>query len=114
MNIPPPTFVSILQIHQIQALLNLGLIPDPMTGEPREPNPAVARHELSLLRILERKTRGNLEPEEQRLLSESIGALAQALAPYTDPAEATPESLDTGAATPKKRRIVLPGEPQDG
>jgi hypothetical protein len=48
------------------ALIHLGEAPDPETGQ-RTPNPELAKQSLDLLDLLERKTKGNLTPDEQRL-----------------------------------------------
>ena len=44
-----------------------GLVPDPVTGERATPEPAIARQTIDTLEMLQRKTRGNLEPEEAKL-----------------------------------------------
>jgi hypothetical protein len=79
--LPQPSFTLIVQLHHLQAMLQLGLIPNPATGKPNPPNPAKARHELALLEILEEKTQGNLTDEEQKLLDEVITATRNALDP---------------------------------
>ncbi len=48
------------------ALIHLGEAPDPETGQ-RTPNGDLAKQSLDLLDLLERKTKGNLTPDEQRL-----------------------------------------------
>lgn len=47
-------------------LIHLGEAPDPETGQ-RTPNGELAKQSLDLLDLLERKTKGNLTPDEQRL-----------------------------------------------
>jgi len=50
------------------ALYQLGLVPGP-DGQPIEkPNRILARQSIETLEMLARKTRGNLEDEEQKLL----------------------------------------------
>ena len=48
------------------ALIHLGEAPDPSTGQ-RTPSLDLAKQSLDLLDLLERKTKGNLTPDEQRL-----------------------------------------------
>ena len=76
---PDPSLLLIIQLHQLQAMLHLGLIPNPATGQPGPPNLDGARFELALLEILEEKTRGNLDAEEERFLLEIIAALRMSL-----------------------------------
>lgn len=47
-------------------LIHLGEAPDPESGQ-RSPNLELARQSLDLLELLERKTKGNLTQDEQRL-----------------------------------------------
>jgi len=50
------------------ALFHLGLIPDAQSGKAGERNLPLARQTIDILEILETKTRGNLDPEEAKLL----------------------------------------------
>ena len=51
------------------ALYHLGVVGDPEQGEPApEPNLPLARQTIDILEMLEKKTRGNLDEEETRLL----------------------------------------------
>jgi hypothetical protein len=50
------------------ALVHLGEYPDPGSGEPAV-NLALARHTIDVLGILESKTKGNLDDEEDKLLT---------------------------------------------
>lgn len=77
--IPPPSFLSIVQLHHLQAMLQLGMIPNPVTGKPNPINPMMAKRELRLLEILAEKTAGNLTTEEDELLSGAIGMIQEAL-----------------------------------
>lgn len=47
-------------------LIHLGDAPDPESGT-HTPNLELARQSLALLDLLERKTKGNLTPDEERL-----------------------------------------------
>lgn len=63
-----PTFVLSLS-HS--ALVHLGDADDPATGR-REPNLAMARQTIDLLAMLQEKTRGNLDGEEERVLEQAL------------------------------------------
>jgi hypothetical protein len=65
--IPPLEFSSVIILLYFPALVQLGLVEDPATGEPRE-NLALAKRNIDLLDLLKDRTKGNLEPEEQKFL----------------------------------------------
>ena len=48
------------------ALYQMGLVDDPDSGERIEPNLALAQQTIDTLEMLQRKTRGNLEPASFR------------------------------------------------
>ena len=50
------------------ALYHLGLVEDPQTGKRGEPDLTLASQTIDTLAILQEKTRGNLDAEEDRLL----------------------------------------------
>lgn len=62
-SISPPSFSP-----STSALFHLGLIADTQSGKPGERNLPLARQTIDILEILEIKTRGNLDPEEAKLL----------------------------------------------
>ncbi len=53
------------------ALTHLGEVPNPGSGE-HQTNMALAKQTIDLMAILEKKTQGNLTPEEERLLKDSL------------------------------------------
>jgi hypothetical protein len=61
--LPPASFLGIVEDLSVRALLALGQIPNPATGEVYF-DPVSARYTIDLLAVLEEKTRGNLTPEE--------------------------------------------------
>lgn len=65
--LPPLEFSSIAILLYFPALVQLGLVEDPATGEPRE-NLGLAKRNIDLLDLLKDRTKGNLEPEEQQFL----------------------------------------------
>lgn len=66
---PPVDFGTFCLSLGTSALYHLGVVGDPRSGKPLErPDVAAARQTIDLLELLQRKTRGNLEAEEARLL----------------------------------------------
>jgi hypothetical protein len=54
------------------ALYQMGLVPPPEGGEKAEPDLALARHSIDVLKMLRDKTRGNLDTEEAKLMESLI------------------------------------------
>jgi len=66
---PPPeiNFVTFVVSLSTQALMHLGEIPDPMTNQ-RERDLGAAQHIIDILGMLQDKTRGNLDHDEESLI----------------------------------------------
>lgn len=66
---PPPeiNFVTFVVSLSTQALMHLGEIPDPMTNQ-RERDLPAAQRVIDILGMLQDKTRGNLDHDEESLL----------------------------------------------
>ena len=69
--LPPASFLGIVEDLSVRALLALGQIPNPATGEVYF-DPVSARYTIDLLGVLEEKTRGNLTPDEQAGLQQVL------------------------------------------
>ena len=54
------------------AAVHFGDIPDPVSGEPGEPNLPAAQQMIEILSLLEVKTRGNLTAEERQVLDQLL------------------------------------------
>jgi hypothetical protein len=67
---PEITFATFVVGLSTQALVHLGELPDPQTSQPATDLPA-AQQLIDIIAMLENKTRGNLERDEQSML-ESI------------------------------------------
>ncbi len=65
--LPPIDFVNFTHSLYISALIQLGEIADPATKESVK-NLALAKQTIDLLVMLEQKTKGNLTPEEDKLM----------------------------------------------
>ena len=68
--LPEVNFNSLIFSLSSSALLHLGEIADPQTGEKREDLP-LAKHSIDIIAMLKEKTKGNLNDEESKFL-ESI------------------------------------------
>lgn len=70
--LPAPDFAFLVYSLRLQAELNMGLLP---FDENTEPDLELGRHNIDLLAMLQEKTRGNLSPDEQRSLDNSVTEL---------------------------------------
>ena len=66
--LPDVDFSNFVLSLAATAMVQLGLIPDPESGQPIEPNLLVARHTIDTLEMLREKTEGNLADDESKLL----------------------------------------------
>jgi len=64
---PPIDFPSYILSYYTQGLVLLGEVPNPYTNK-KEEDMEAARHMIDILSMLEQKTKGNLSPEEGKLL----------------------------------------------
>lgn len=104
--IPPANFLFLVESILMQAQMQLGLLTfEEKSGEEPEVNLPLARHSIDLLSMLEEKTRGNLTPEEHRLLENGVTELrfryVQAADEQKRKAQPT-SSIVTPPAEPKK------------
>ena len=60
------------------AMVNLGLVPAP-DGVAPTADLSLARHSLQVLQMLQVKTKGNLDPDEERLLQALVDEIGQKL-----------------------------------
>jgi hypothetical protein len=74
---PPLEFSSIVLLLYFPALVQLGLVEDPATGEVRE-NLGLAKRNIDLLDLLRDRTKGNLEAEEEKFLEGVLDQLKMA------------------------------------
>jgi hypothetical protein len=70
--LPKPDLASLLISLGHSALYHLGLVADPQSGQRGERNLALARETIDLVEMLQQKTRGNLTPDEERLLEDLL------------------------------------------
>jgi len=72
--LPPLDFGSIVLPLYTQAMVNLGVIEDPVTGQKKE-NLELAQRLIDLLDLLKDRTEGRLRPEEAELLTSCLHQL---------------------------------------
>jgi hypothetical protein len=68
----PITFSAFVLSLATTAAVHFGDLGDPEGGEKEEPNLEAAAQMIDILALLQEKTRGNLEPEEDRLLGQVL------------------------------------------
>ena len=88
MPLPPADFTTIVSMLATQAMMNLGTLPNPITGNSSLSLPQ-AKHAIDLIEVLQQKTKGNCNPQEelklQNLLHElRLAYVAMQNAPETD------------------------------
>lgn len=64
---PEPDFIFFVTTLSLQASIDLGQVPNPVTNK-REENPVQAKFIIDTLGMLKEKTEGNLEQEEASFL----------------------------------------------
>lgn len=96
-HLPAASFPMLVSTLAAQAMASLGFLPTPQ-GEPTQVDKPLAKHFIDLLGMLEEKTRGNLDSEEQTLLKETLHQLRMA---FVQSAAAPP-------AAPPKSTLELP------
>ena len=66
-----PSFTILVSSLSMQAMIAMGKLESPITGK-KEENLEQARFLIDTLGILQEKTRGNLTPEEEHFLEDSL------------------------------------------
>jgi len=74
LEMPEASIGLLVNTLAMQALSALGQIPDPNTGKAMIFKP-LAQHMIDMLAVLEEKTKGNLDAEEQQMLTEVLTQL---------------------------------------
>lgn len=77
-SLPTPTFGLLVDQLAASALVQLGAVPNPLTGK-TETSPARARFSLGQLELLQEKTAGNLSDAEARHLEDRIEEITRRL-----------------------------------
>ena len=74
---PPASLEMLFMTHHTQAIMALGLVPDPVSGETSK-NKSAAKFHIDMLGLIEEKTKGNLEEKESETLSAILHQLRMA------------------------------------
>lgn len=69
-----PTFLTLVQMFQMEGMVALGKMLNPATNQ-LTPNQDHARYVIDVLEILKEKTAGNLSSEDERFLQQTISTL---------------------------------------
>jgi hypothetical protein len=74
---PEATFEALLGMLSTQAMVALGVIPNPATRKP-ERNLPIARYFIDLIGVIDKTTSGNLAPDEAAALEQTLHSLRMA------------------------------------
>ena len=74
--IPPASLSLLVTSIATQAMMALGQVPDPMTGQAVY-HPELARLHIDTLAVLQEKTAGNLTPDEVEMIENLLNQLRQ-------------------------------------
>ena len=69
---PQLTFTAFVLSLASTAAIHFGDLPDPVSGQPSEPNLDAAAQMIEILGLLDVKTRGNLDAEERQILEQVL------------------------------------------
>lgn len=89
-----PLFPALVQQIAYPALMALGQIPDPRSGE-RMLDLNLAKESINLLSVLEKKTVGNRDPEEDKMIRDLLRDLQMA---YSQTAQAAQQAATDQAS----------------
>jgi len=84
--LPPASLEALIYMLATSAMINLGLVPNPV-DQKVEKNVKAAQHSIDLLNILREKTRGNLTPQEEKLLEDILYDLRMKFIKIVSPSE---------------------------
>jgi len=113
-DLPPASFLSVVEDFAVRAMLALGQIRDPGTGQVYIDIEG-AKYMVDLLEVLEKKTKGNLEANEEAALKEVLHNLrltwvrvskALQAAALAQKEQALRSGADPDAPTPPGPKIV--------
>ncbi len=91
--VPEASFAGLVQLLAMQALVGLGGFAGP-GGQEIPPNLDLAKHHIDMLDVLDGKSKGNLSPDEKRLLDTTLHQLRMA---YVEAIRGVPGGPPPGA-----------------
>lgn len=74
---PPPSLAFLISTFYSQAMIALGVMPNPATEEKSTDLP-MAKHFIDTLEMLQEKTKGNTDDEENKMFDEVLHLLRMA------------------------------------
>lgn len=89
--LPPVDFGGFILSLSHAALMHMGQAPDPQTGQ-AVLNLDLARHTIDTLAMLQDKTKGNLDPDEQRLMDNALSQLRMIFVQLANAAKQGPKA----------------------
>jgi hypothetical protein len=95
-------FAQLVMQQSNMAMLLLGKVPNPQTGETIRDIEA-ARLFIDQLEMLEIKTKGNLRKEEEQLLKQSLMSLRMAYVEAVQSPEGAPQKSESAPAVEEKK-----------
>ena len=90
---PPPDLTFLASSLYLQAMISLGLLPNPMADNKTVLHLDQAKHTIDTLQVLYDKTEGNRTPEESAAIDDMLHQLRMA---YLDVAKAWARSVREG------------------
>ncbi|MSR43316.1 MAG: DUF1844 domain-containing protein [Pedosphaera sp.] len=107
-------FLNLVMQQASTAMMLLGKMPHPETGE-RLMDPETAKLVIDQLEMIEAKTKGNLDAQEQKILKQALSALhmafVEALEGNAEPTAPPAPSFIAPQAEPAKTAPVLTSAP---
>jgi hypothetical protein len=115
-DLPAASFPSLLQEFSTRALVSLGMIQNPFSGEAQVDLKAAA-YSIDMLAILQEKTAGNLEENESAYLGQLIAQLREAFlkvsAAEGGAEEGTAPAGESPAESASEEEAAAPAEESD-
>lgn len=102
--IPPASFALLVTTYSTQALIALGLYPDPVSGQPK-PDREMARHLIDMLGVIEQVSKGNIGEQDRQMLDSVLHQLRMAFLSGAGQNSGGADSSDPPSTGPE---LVLP------
>ncbi len=93
--LPPVSFTTLISSYVTQAMLALGLLEHPALNK-RMVDLDLAKFNIDMLAVLEEKTKGNLSPEEKKMLDEALHQIRMAYVQLAGGQAAPPPASASG------------------
>ena len=94
----PASFLSLIMSLASNAAASLGMMPHPVTGETGV-DLKTAKHWIDVLGMLEQKTRGNLDPQEEQVLESLLADLRMQYVSFTSAPQPPPAKFSASDIT---------------